>query len=99
MQVEDLKSLLESCMRWHSQILPYYAYSQFVEKVEKLGRSKRVRVSGTITCYIFPFSNLDACKNISVELGILCASLARIKLVVHVWASYQQVAKLPKIFK
>lgn len=44
-QVEDLKSLLESYMRWHSQILPYFAYSQFVEKVEKVGRSKRVRVS------------------------------------------------------
>lgn len=43
-EVEDLKSLLEAYLRWHQNLLPYYSYSQFVEKVEKLGSSKRVRV-------------------------------------------------------
>lgn len=63
-QVEDLKSLLESYMRWHRHILPYFAYSQFVEKVEKLGGNKRVRVSHTITCHILSSSNLEGCKNV-----------------------------------
>lgn len=43
-EVEDLKSLLEAYLRWHQTLLPYYSYSQFVEKVEKVGSSKRVRL-------------------------------------------------------
>jgi TIMELESS-interacting protein len=43
-EVEDLKSLLEAYVRWHQTLLPYYSYSQFVEKVEKVGSTKRVRV-------------------------------------------------------
>jgi len=43
-EVEDLKSLLEAYLRWHQVLLPYFSYSQFVEKVEKVGSSKRVRV-------------------------------------------------------
>jgi len=43
-EVEDLKSLLEAYLRWHQTLLPYYSYSQFVEKVEKVGFTKRVRV-------------------------------------------------------
>ncbi|CAM6024519.1 unnamed protein product [Sphagnum balticum] len=43
-EVEDLKSLLEAYMRWHARLLPYYSYSQFVAKVEKLGANKRVRM-------------------------------------------------------
>ncbi|CAK9278140.1 unnamed protein product [Sphagnum jensenii] len=43
-EVEDLKSLLEAYRRWHARLLPYYSYSQFVAKVEKLGANKRVRM-------------------------------------------------------
>ncbi|KAG0585098.1 hypothetical protein M758_3G258400 [Ceratodon purpureus] len=43
-EVEDLKSLLEAYVRWHQTLLPYYSYSQFVEKVEKVGSTKRVRM-------------------------------------------------------
>lgn len=43
-EVDDLKSLLEAYVRWHQTLLPYYSYSQFVEKVEKVGSTKRVRV-------------------------------------------------------
>ncbi|XP_024363505.1 uncharacterized protein [Physcomitrium patens] len=43
-EVEDLKSLLEAYVRWHQNLLPYYSFSQFVEKVEKVGSTKRVRL-------------------------------------------------------
>ncbi|KAH7436772.1 hypothetical protein KP509_05G035600 [Ceratopteris richardii] len=43
-EVEDLQSFLEAYVHWHSLILPYFSFNQFVEKVEKLGASRRVRV-------------------------------------------------------
>lgn len=42
-EVDDLKSLLEAYIHWHSRILPYFSFNQFVEKVEKVGSTKRVR--------------------------------------------------------
>ncbi|CAM6082917.1 unnamed protein product [Calypogeia fissa] len=42
--VRDLKSLLEGYMHWHSLLLPYFSFDQFVEKVQKVGATKRVRV-------------------------------------------------------
>lgn len=43
-EVEDLKSFLEAYVHWHSRILPYYSFKQFVEKVAKVGASRRVRM-------------------------------------------------------
>lgn len=43
-EVEDLKSLLDAYVHWHSRILPFFSFNQFVEKVEKLGSVKRVRI-------------------------------------------------------
>ena len=51
-EVEDLKSLLEAYVRWHQTLLPYYSYSQFVEKVEKVGSTKRVRVCWSFFCWL-----------------------------------------------
>ncbi|CAM6128201.1 unnamed protein product [Calypogeia fissa] len=42
--VQDFKSLLEGYMHWHSLLLPYFSFDQFVEKVQKVGATKRVRV-------------------------------------------------------
>lgn len=62
-QVEDLKSLLEAYMRWHARLLPYYSYSQFVAKVEKLGANKRVRVCS------FPLYSCISSSIVPVVLG------------------------------
>ncbi|KAJ7518114.1 hypothetical protein O6H91_21G056400 [Diphasiastrum complanatum] len=43
-EVEDLKNLIEAYMHWHSHLLPYFTFDQFVEKVEKFSGAKRVRM-------------------------------------------------------
>ncbi|MCO5604243.1 hypothetical protein L7F22_058406 [Adiantum nelumboides] len=43
-EVDDLKSFLEAYVHWHSLILPYFSFNQFVEKVAKVGASRRVRM-------------------------------------------------------
>eukprot|EP00249_Psilotum_nudum_P014539 c24872_g1_i1 orf=220-1119(+) len=43
-EVEDLGSILEAYMHWHNRILPYFSFDQFVERVEKVGSMKRVRM-------------------------------------------------------
>jgi hypothetical protein len=44
-QVEDLGNLIKLYADWHSRLIPYYSFEQFVRKVEKVGASNRVRVS------------------------------------------------------
>lgn len=46
MQVADLGHLLGLYAEWHAGLLPYYSFDQFIHKVEKLGGSKRVKVTG-----------------------------------------------------
>jgi TIMELESS-interacting protein len=43
--VEDLGNLIKLYADWHSRLIPYYSFEQFVRKVEKVGASNRVRVS------------------------------------------------------
>ncbi|KAL8139909.1 hypothetical protein V2J09_005930 [Rumex salicifolius] len=43
-EVSDLKNLLRMYSEWHSQLLPYYPFDQFVHKVEQVGAGKRVRL-------------------------------------------------------
>jgi hypothetical protein len=43
--VEDLGNLIKLYADWHSRLIPYFSFEQFVRKVEKVGASNRVRVS------------------------------------------------------
>ena len=44
-QVEDLGNLIKLYTDWHSRLIPYYSFEQFVRKLEKVGATNRVRVS------------------------------------------------------
>ena len=44
LQVSDLGNLIGMYSEWHSHLLPYYSFNQFVDKVEKVGTTKRVKV-------------------------------------------------------
>ncbi|WOH07535.1 hypothetical protein DCAR_0726967 [Daucus carota subsp. sativus] len=43
-EVQDLGNLLGLYAEWHSHMLPYYTFDQFVHKVEQVGSAKRVKV-------------------------------------------------------
>ncbi|GJN02665.1 hypothetical protein PR202_ga20039 [Eleusine coracana subsp. coracana] len=42
-EVDDLGDLIKLYADWHSHLIPYYSFDQFVRKVEKIGASNRVR--------------------------------------------------------
>uniref|UniRef100_A0ACD5TKE7 Uncharacterized protein n=1 Tax=Avena sativa TaxID=4498 RepID=A0ACD5TKE7_AVESA len=42
-EVEDLGNLIKLYADWHSRLIPYYSFEQFVRKVEKVGASSRVK--------------------------------------------------------
>ncbi|KAK9115647.1 hypothetical protein Sjap_014594 [Stephania japonica] len=42
-EVGDLGNLIGLYREWHSQLLPSYSFNQFVQKVEKVGATNRVR--------------------------------------------------------
>ncbi|CAA3015762.1 TIMELESS-interacting [Olea europaea subsp. europaea] len=42
-EVNDLRHLLGLYAEWHSRLLPYYSFDQFVHKVEQVGTTNRVR--------------------------------------------------------
>ncbi|XP_028767037.1 chromosome segregation in meiosis protein 3 [Neltuma alba] len=42
-EVRDLGNLLELYCEWHSRLLPYYSFNQFIHKVEQVGTTKRVK--------------------------------------------------------
>ncbi|XP_059655223.1 uncharacterized protein LOC132302406 [Cornus florida] len=43
-EVSDLGNLIGLYAEWHSHLLPYYSFEQFVHKVEQVGTTKRVRL-------------------------------------------------------
>ncbi|XP_073016234.1 uncharacterized protein [Primulina eburnea] len=43
-EVDDLGHLLGLYAEWHSRLLPYYSFDQFINKVEHVGATKRVKV-------------------------------------------------------
>lgn len=43
-QVRDLGNLIGMYSEWHSRLLPYYSFDQFVHKVEQVAATKRVKV-------------------------------------------------------
>eukprot|EP00253_Pinus_taeda_P002424 PITA_02424 len=42
-QVSDLGNLIEAFIQWHSRLLPSVSFQYFVDRVEKVGATKRVR--------------------------------------------------------
>ncbi|KAJ8647252.1 hypothetical protein MRB53_000275 [Persea americana] len=42
-EVSDLGNLIGLYAQWHSHLLPYFSFDQFVHKVEQVGATKRVR--------------------------------------------------------
>ncbi|PAN22207.1 hypothetical protein PAHAL_4G003800 [Panicum hallii] len=42
-EVEDLGNLIKLYTDWHSRLIPYYSFEQFVRKLEKVGATNRVR--------------------------------------------------------
>ncbi|KAK1262379.1 hypothetical protein QJS04_geneDACA019574 [Acorus gramineus] len=43
-EVSDLGNLIGLYQQWHSQLLPYYSFDQFVQKVEQVGTTKHVKM-------------------------------------------------------
>ncbi|KAL1362280.1 hypothetical protein HN51_010545 [Arachis hypogaea] len=43
-EVQDLGNLLRMYTEWHSRLIPYYSFDQFVLKVEKVAATKRVKM-------------------------------------------------------
>ncbi|WOK94811.1 TIMELESS-interacting protein [Canna indica] len=42
-EVDDLGNLIGLYAQWHSHLIPYYSFDQFIHKVEKVGGTMRVR--------------------------------------------------------
>lgn len=42
-EVNDLRNLLRMYAEWHAQFLPYFPFDQFIQKVEEVGSSRRVK--------------------------------------------------------
>lgn len=42
-EVSDLGNLIEAFIQWHSRLLPSVSFQNFVDRVEKVGSTKRVR--------------------------------------------------------
>ncbi|XP_054808907.1 uncharacterized protein LOC129311005 isoform X1 [Prosopis cineraria] len=42
-EVRDLGNLIELYCEWHSRLLPYYSFNQFIHKVEQVAATKRVK--------------------------------------------------------
>ncbi|KAL5554034.1 hypothetical protein UlMin_041435 [Ulmus minor] len=43
-EVSDLGNLISMYSEWHSRLLPYYSFDQFVQKVEQVAATKRVKL-------------------------------------------------------
>lgn len=43
-EVSDLGNLIGLYSEWHSRLLPYYSFDQFVHKVEQVAATKRVKM-------------------------------------------------------
>ncbi|KAL6187200.1 hypothetical protein ACLB2K_043315 [Fragaria x ananassa] len=44
-EVKDLGNLIGLYREWHSRLLPYYSFDQFVHKVEQVAATRRVKMS------------------------------------------------------
>ncbi|KAG8365718.1 hypothetical protein BUALT_Bualt17G0001100 [Buddleja alternifolia] len=44
-EFHDLQHLLGLYAEWHSRLLPYYNFDQFIHKVEQVGATKRVKAN------------------------------------------------------
>ncbi|XP_014493313.1 TIMELESS-interacting protein [Vigna radiata var. radiata] len=44
-EVRDLGNLLQLYTEWHSHLLPYYSFNEFIHKVEKVAATRRVKTT------------------------------------------------------
>lgn len=58
-QVSDLGNLIGMYAEWHSHLIPYYSFNQFIRKVEQIGASKRVSVSNINIYFVFMFHSFS----------------------------------------
>lgn len=68
MQTNDLGNLLSLYAEWHSHLIPYYSFNQFVHKVEQVGATKRVKVKYfliVISCN-FEMKHITCCYHMYV---------------------------------
>lgn len=49
LKVSDLGNLIGMYREWHSHLLPYYSFDQFVHKVENVAATNQVKV---LTCLV-----------------------------------------------
>ncbi|MQL78482.1 hypothetical protein Taro_010911 [Colocasia esculenta] len=42
-EVDDLGRLIDLYAQWHSRLIPYYSFGQFIQKVEKVGATMHVK--------------------------------------------------------
>ncbi|KAM0950083.1 putative transcription factor interactor and regulator CCHC(Zn) family [Dioscorea sansibarensis] len=52
-EVSDLRNLINLYVEWHSQLIPYYSFDQFVLKLEKVGATRKVRFQVCQNVHIF----------------------------------------------
>ncbi|XP_068640548.1 uncharacterized protein [Aristolochia californica] len=43
-EANDLKNVIGLYAQWHKHLIPYYSFDQFIQKVEKVGGTKRVKL-------------------------------------------------------
>ncbi|KAG9442324.1 hypothetical protein H6P81_018178 [Aristolochia fimbriata] len=43
-EISDLNNLISLYAQWHKHLIPYYSFGQFLQKVEKLGGTRRVKM-------------------------------------------------------
>ena len=55
LQVSDLGNLIGLYSEWHSRLLPYYSFDQFVHKAEQVAATKRVKVRYSYCFYHYSY--------------------------------------------
>ncbi|RRT51349.1 hypothetical protein B296_00010437 [Ensete ventricosum] len=72
-QVADLGNLIGLYAQWHSHLIPYYSFDQFVHKVEQVGASKRVRLTSEymseFLCSSFCFSHKRCISELNARVA------------------------------
>ncbi|RWV93143.1 hypothetical protein BHE74_00013194 [Ensete ventricosum] len=72
-EVADLGNLIGLYAQWHSHLIPYYSFDQFVHKVEQVGASKRVKLTSEymseFLCSSFCFSHKRCISELNARVA------------------------------
>ena len=79
--------LIDLYADWHSRLIPYYSFNQFVQKVEQVGASKRVRVRtdfSPLICFILEEANLflDIKKSKEMLIIMQCLTMSQFNVFI-----------------